>query len=102
TMTIDTPRSKAAIGFVEGRSFRLGAVLISPGSSVQHWAAITLTVIEGESFSSAVRILITASGYTENTNMGWKDVRRSTVGRDWGQAPSLVEGVAVAVTLPIS
>jgi len=32
--------------------------------------------------------------------MGWRDEARSTVGRDWGKPPSLVEPVAAAVRIP--
>jgi hypothetical protein len=34
--------------------------------------------------------------------MGWKSAEKSTVGRDWGIAPSLVEGIPAEITLPIS
>ena len=34
--------------------------------------------------------------------MGWKDEAKSTVGSDWGQAPSLVEGIRAGITLPLS
>lgn len=39
-------------------------------------------------------ILSTATGYVENTDMKWKDEEKSSVGKDWGKAPSLVEGIS--------
>ncbi len=34
--------------------------------------------------------------------MGWKNAEKSTVGKDWGQAPTLVEGIPARITLPLS
>jgi hypothetical protein len=51
--------------------------------------------------NSPVHLLITATGYCENTNMGWKNAEKSAVGRDWGSAPSLVEGIHARITLPL-
>ena len=47
------------------------------------------------------RILITTTDYAENTDMGWKSVEKNSVGKDWGKAPSLVEGIRATITLPI-
>ena len=33
--------------------------------------------------------------------MGWKDASRTTVGRDWGRAPSLVEGIPASIKLQV-
>ena len=62
-----------------------------------------LTVLdpkEGSDFAAAKRILITATGDTENTGMGWKNDAKTSVGRDWGNAPVLVEGPAAKIELP--
>jgi hypothetical protein len=32
--------------------------------------------------------------------MGWRDETRSTVGRDWGKPPSLVEPIAATIRIP--
>jgi hypothetical protein len=34
--------------------------------------------------------------------MGWKNSAKTTVGRDWGKAPSLVEGIPARLSLPAS
>ena len=68
----------------------------------QDWAAIQLTVMDGDTFSSAKRILITATGRAANTDMKWTSDAHESVGRDWGRAPSLVEGIAAEITLPVS
>lgn len=101
-VTINTPRSKAVIGFGNKRTFDLGGVRVVLGNLLQDWATITLTVMEGNDFRSPARVLITATGYVENTNMGWKNAEKSTVGKDWGKAPSLVEGIQATISLPLA
>ena len=107
-VTINSARSKAFIGYVNKRVIDLGDVRIAPGPTLQDWCAITLTAMEGNdgstllttNFKSTGRILITATGYVENTDMGWKNPEKSTVGRDWGKAPTLVEGISATITFP--
>jgi hypothetical protein len=106
-VTIDTPRSKAVIGHGAGRRFVLGGVTIEPGAARQDgWSAVTVTLLGGGAGASLTvspghrRILVTATGYAENTGMGWKDAEKSTVGRDWGRAPSLVECVPAGIAFP--
>ncbi len=101
-VTVNAPKSKAAIGAISGGPYTLGDVTIAPAKNIQDWAAITLTVVEGDSFSQAGRLLITATGYAENTAMGWKDERKNSVGAAWGHAPSIVEGVPATITLPVA
>jgi hypothetical protein len=89
-MVVDTPRSKAVVGDGNGRSFALGGVQIAVKSP---WACVQATVMEGGAFADARRILVTATASAENTGMKWRDAEKTTVGRNWGHAPSLVEGV---------
>lgn len=92
--TVTGPRAKAVIGFARGRAFDLGnGVRVAP---VTDWSAIALTEM------SPHRWLVTATGYAENTGMGWKNAEKTTVGRDWGKAPSLVEGVTAKITFPVA
>lgn len=100
-MLISSPRSVGVVGSVRaGETIDLGEVKIVPGPTVQNWATINLTVMDGAGLESAKRILITATGMTENTGMRWKDAEKTSVGRDWGKAPSLVEGIAAKISLP--
>jgi hypothetical protein len=112
-VTVNAQNSKAVIGFAGGKRFELGGVVIEPGQTMQDgWCAITLTVMDGSlptrpssRVLRPVRLLITATGYAENTDMGWKEVPgyppKSSCGRNWGRPPSLVEGVPASVTLPL-
>lgn len=99
-VTVDTPRSRAVIGSVKTGPFDLSGVVIDPKPNRQDWAAISLTSIEGDAIGSPGRVLVTATGYVENTGMGWKNPDKTTVGRDWGRRPSLVEGIPATITLP--
>jgi hypothetical protein len=105
-VTVNTAKTKAVIGYGGNKQFDLGGVVLKPGESMQNgWCTITLTALEGELSSRAIkgpfRLIITATGYSENTNMGWKNKEKSTVGQDWGVAPSLVEGIPARITLPL-
>lgn len=101
-VTIDTMRSKAVIGSTKLGPSRLKDVTITPGPNRQDWAAITLTAIDGADFRAAGRILITATGLAENQGMKWQDAEKTSVGRDWGERPSMVEGIPATITLPVA
>lgn len=101
-VTVNSPRVKAVIGFAAGRSFDLNGVTISPGKTIQDWSTISLTLVEGESFSKPHRAILVATGTAENTGMKWKDAERSSVGRQWGEAPSLVEVIPATIRLPVA
>jgi hypothetical protein len=110
---VNAQNSKAVIGFVGGKRFELGSVVIESGQTMQDgWCAITVTAMEGDLPSRSsprilrpIRLLITATGYAENTDMGWKEVPgyppKSSCGRNWGKPPSLAEGISANITLPL-
>ena len=87
------------IGNVEnGELLGLGAMQVRANRG---WLCLqfSLLTLDG-GFTSAKRILITATGDIENTGMGWKNAEKTSVGRDWGKAPVLVEGPAAKIELP--
>lgn len=98
---IDARRSKALIGSIKPGPAALGDVTIDPKPNRQDWAAITLTALDGDDFGSPGRILLTATGDAGNVGMKWHDAARTTVGRDWGEGPSLVEGIPAEITLGV-
>jgi hypothetical protein len=99
-VTVNTTRSKAVIGFGGGRRFELGGFVVEPGQGLQNgWSTITLTRIDADE-SITPHWLITATGYADNTDMKWKNAEKNSVGRDWGRAPSRVEGIPARITLP--
>jgi len=101
-VSVNTPRTRAFVGFVDGRTFELGDVTIQPGETSQDWCTVGVTLLEGDSFAGPCRALIVATGFVENTDMGWKDAARTTVGRDWGNPPSRVEVVPLRLILPVA
>ncbi|HEX4086429.1 MAG TPA: carbohydrate binding domain-containing protein, partial [Chthoniobacteraceae bacterium] len=90
---IDSPRNKAVIGSICG-PVKLGDITIDPMPDTLGWSAITATEIKPRDW------LITATGYEENTGMKWTGPAMESVGRDWGTAPSRVEGIAARITVP--
>ena len=63
-----------------------------------NFAAVTLTAMDQKTIASSRHILLTFVGKVENQGMGWNAVRTS-VGDQWGQGPTLAEGIPATVTL---
>lgn len=102
-LTLSAPRAKFMIGHVDGQMVDLGhGVSVKVGATSNHWCTVALIVIEGDGFDRQPRrVLLAATGHTENTGMGWKDAERTSVGKDWGKAPSLVEAIPATIHLPL-
>ena len=89
---IDAPAAKGAIGYIGGRRIDLGNVSIEMDSIPGNWAAITLTSLDGKSIEESSRILLVAAGKAENTDWQWNE-NKTSLGRNWGNAPTRVEGI---------
>ncbi|MDQ8181997.1 carbohydrate binding domain-containing protein [Pelagicoccus sp. SDUM812005] len=101
-VTINTPKTRSLIGYIDNRRFDIGNVGIEIATTQEDWATLTLTARQG-SFDqpySAANILLVATGLTENTGMLWTDSTKSSVGSNWGRAPSLTEAIPATITLP--
>ena len=94
---INAPSAKAAIGYIGGMSIDLGNVTIAMDTTPYNWAAITLTALDGKPVEESEKILLVAAGRIENTNMGW-NADRTTVGDQWGTAPTRAEGIPAKLT----
>jgi hypothetical protein len=90
-------RSVFAIGAVGTTDAEGPGVVISGTGS---WASYQLTAIGEAEIAKSKHILITATGAVENTDMRWKDAEKTSVGRNWGKAPVLVEGPSAKIALP--
>ena len=99
-LVIDAVRLKAVAGFIAGRVFDLGGISIEPGETMQDWCTIGLSLVEGRSFEAPGRAILVATGYAQNTGMKWKGEEKDSVGRNWGQAPSLIEIIPALITIP--
>jgi len=102
-VVINTPRSKALVGAVTEAEHQLGQVSVAVGATRQDWAAITLTAMDGADFGSPGRVLITATGHFENPGWGWEtEGDRVTVRGNWGEEPSMAEGIPATIRLPVA
>ena len=101
--TVDTPKAKLFTGFVAGRTFELGDVWIKIGPTKLDWATISMVALDGDSFDSPGRILIAATGWSQNTGRVPEEVGtdRITLSNRWGDEPILCEGVPASIGLPV-
>jgi hypothetical protein len=100
TVVVDTRRSKALIGARLGRSYDAHGVGLELTEARHDWGVITATVVQGTDFSSPGRILVMTLGQTENTDQQW-NAQKTSVGKAWGHAPVLVEGLGARITLSV-
>jgi hypothetical protein len=93
-LTVNAARAKAVIGFGAGKTFALGDVILKPGPTMQQgFAVITLSAVRGVTFHSpGAAILVTATGYVENSGMGW-NADKTSLGNQWGKGPVMCEGI---------
>src|SRR5690606_3924580 len=91
------------IGFIENTEYILDNVHLVTGSLRQDWATLAITAQHG-SFSqldAGASFLAVATGKVENTGMQWTDASQTSVGRNWGRAPVLIETVPFSLQLPV-
>ena len=111
--TIDSPDTKAVVGYAMGQSYNLSGIIIRPLSSMQNWASIAVTLMQGASLTSgAQKMLVTAHGLVGNTGMNYRlypsglsagfpppadtDIYVSS----WGTAPTIAEGIGAEFVIP--
>ncbi|HEX8237965.1 MAG TPA: carbohydrate binding domain-containing protein [Abditibacteriaceae bacterium] len=93
---VDTPRSKAAIGFLGDRTTDLGELRVKMPPSANNWATFTLSSMDGSEISRSRSLVLIAAGKAENFDMGW-NADRSSVGNEWGRGPTQVEAIVAEV-----
>lgn len=94
-ITIDTPGTKAVVGFAEGRPRQLGEVTITAQCP---FAAIYVTAQEPDKdIRSSKKLFITAIARARNTGMKFNDAGDSLLDR--GKPPILMEPVKATITL---
>ncbi|MEM2408287.1 MAG: beta-galactosidase, partial [Ignisphaera sp.] len=121
---VNTSRSKVLTGFIGGKRFDLGEIVIEVKNTLLNgWATIAIHVIEGSSFRDAKRVLVVAVGLTTNTetkiyNYDNKQLLftattdlasipnlhglKLTTYRDMGRAPTITEGIEATITIKTS
>lgn len=101
-VTVNTARTKALIGFTDQREVDLGGVRLRPAATQLGFSTLALTLMRGDSFTNGGTALLVAAGRCENTDMLWTDASHTSVGDQWGSAPTLIETVPFTLTLPIA
>jgi hypothetical protein len=100
-VTIDTPRTKAVLGYATNRIWNLGELTFAPGSNQLGWCTLGATLTRGSSFTNDCTALVVATGWWENTGQVWKNANKDSVGNQWGGPPILMEVVPFTLTLPV-
>jgi hypothetical protein len=89
---VNARAAKAAIGYIGGKNIDLGTVSVQMDTTTHNWATVTLTSLDGKPLEESSKVLLVAAGRVENT--GWKwDEKFTTLGGDWGKAPTRAEGI---------
>ena len=99
--TINTPRTKAVVGYATNRVWTLGELAFAPSANQLGWCTLGATLTRGESFTNDCTALIVATGWWENTGQVWKNANQDSVGANWGGPPILAEVVPFTLTLPV-
>ncbi len=99
---VDSPRTKLFTGFVGGRVFELGDVILEIGPTRLDWATVSMVAVDADSFGLPGRILIAATGLVHNTDAQLEELGgdRVTLGARWGSGPVLCEGIPATILLP--
>ncbi len=93
---VNAPAVRAAVGYIGGKNIELGSVSVMMDTTTYNWAVITLTSLDGKPVEESSKILLVAAGRAEN--IGWKwDEKFTTLGGDWGKAPSRAEGIPAKI-----
>ncbi|MBN9691085.1 MAG: carbohydrate binding domain-containing protein [Verrucomicrobia bacterium] len=98
---INTPRTSAFVGFPGPGPVDWGLVVAEFGRTHLGWVTFGLTVREGNSLLEGARALLVVTGRTENTGQTWKNPARTTLGKEWGEAPVRTEVVPFQLTLRV-
>jgi len=94
TLVVNTPRTKAVLGFTSGQEWKLGPVTIKPSTE---FSVIALASLTEQPVGQSERMALWAVARAENSGMVYNRARTSAV--DPGHAPILVELVAADVSI---
>jgi hypothetical protein len=91
---VDTPRTQAIVGHAGQRATSHVALdLETP------FAAVQVTALGDAPIATAGELLLVAGARVANTGMIWSDDARTTLGSNWGSAPTRIEPVTGTLTL---
>lgn len=93
------PAARAAVGVLGGRRIELGDVSFEIRSPAKTWACAALASLDGRPIADSGRMLLALATRAENTGMVW-NADRTTLGKKWGEAPVIAQGVPAVISLP--
>jgi hypothetical protein len=96
--TVNSPAAKAVAGRCAGKTTTLDGAEFQVNANARNFAVLTLNAADDQPLARSSRMILTAVGNVENTGMGW-NADHTSVGREWGRAPTLCEGIAARVRL---
>ncbi len=102
-VTVNSPHSKAVVGFIDDRSFDLDGVHISVGATRRDWTTVSIHAMDGrfDQPEHPARLLVITTGMMENTDMPWNETGDS-VGSTWGKPPTRIEVIPATLDLPFA
>lgn len=95
---VDSSAAKAVVGRCTGKTVKLHGLEFEVAANPRNFAVLTLNALDGKPLPASRRMLLTAAGNVENTGMAWNEDHTS-VGKAWGTAPTVCEGIAAKVKL---
>jgi hypothetical protein len=93
-VTINTPKTQAAIGFVSSAPVELDHLKLELSNQ---FASIMLNAVDDQPIPQASRLLLTLASKSTNTGFAWEEDQHTVA--NWGTGPSLVEPVVGQLTL---
>lgn len=93
------PAARAAVGVIGGRRIELGDVALEIHLPPKTWACAALAALDGRPIAESQRMILALATRAENSGMAWNPDRTS-VGKEWGDAPVIAQGVPASILLP--
>jgi hypothetical protein len=98
-MIATAPAARIAVGEIGGAAIQVGDLSLTAHPTDSTWAAFAIATTDGKPLADSSHAILALATRVENTNMGW-DEKRTTVGRKWGDEPTVAQGVAADLVLP--
>ncbi len=96
---VRAPAARFAVGEIGGEALQLADLGLTVRPPDGTWACFGLVAADGKPLAKSGKALLALATHVENTNMGW-DEQRKTVGKEWGTAPLVAQGVPAELVLP--
>ena len=90
--------AQSVVGYVGGQAVTLGANTLTFPAFGNNFASVTLTAMDQKPLAQSQKLLLTLTGKVENQGMVW-NADRTSVGDQWGQGPTVAEGIPATVIL---